>query len=119
MYQYNRSCPCDRCRARGFLAPAILVTIGVLFLVGTITNGHMDFGRTWPVLLIIIGAVKLAQRSASTTGHIDPRFPGYVPVPPVSPAPTAVVPVEGYQPAPPPAPSGNEPEPPSSEVSHG
>lgn len=96
------------------MAPAVLVTLGVLFLLGTLTHGRIEFGsHTWPVLLIVIGAVKLAQRSASTAGHVDPAYPNYVP----GQAPQPVVGVP-YQPATEP-PSPGEPQPPSSEVNRG
>jgi hypothetical protein len=35
----------------------VLVTIGTLFLIQSV--GGPDFGRTWPVLLLAIGLVKL------------------------------------------------------------
>ena len=40
-------CTCDRCRARCLMGPAILVVLGVLFLIDHIVS----FGRTWPALL--------------------------------------------------------------------
>jgi hypothetical protein len=47
-----------------------LITIGVLFLLGEIIPG-LSFGRLWPVLLLAIGGVKLAESLASTEGHVD------------------------------------------------
>lgn len=72
MYRYNRRCACDRCRAHVLLWPAILVTLGVLFLLQEYGSWRFDFDRTWPVLLIVIGGVILAKRNASMNGHIDP-----------------------------------------------
>jgi hypothetical protein len=60
---------CDRCRARGLMGPAVLVTLGVLFLLET--QGVISFGRTWPVLLVVIGLVKVYQGSSATAGHVD------------------------------------------------
>ena len=39
----------------------------------------LGFGRTWPVILLVIGGVKLLQGSASTEGHIPPPGPGTPP----------------------------------------
>lgn len=63
------ACPCIRCRCRVVMGPAILVTLGVLFLLNTLNV--YDFGATWPFLLIVIGIVKVLQTSGPTTGHID------------------------------------------------
>jgi hypothetical protein len=62
-------CGCARCTTRSFLGPAILITLGVLFLMGR-WNGDYGFGRTWPVLLLVIGAIKLAEALASNEGHV-------------------------------------------------
>jgi hypothetical protein len=88
-------CQCDRCRTRRIMGPAMLLTIGILFL---LQNMHMgaNFGRTWPILLLVIGAVKLLQGNASGEGHIPSALPGpyaatgsIPPVPPVAPVPPA------------------------------
>jgi LiaF transmembrane domain/B-box zinc finger len=88
-------CQCARCRTRRIMGPAMLLTIGSLFL---LENLHVaSFGRTWPVILLVVGGVKLLQSSASGEGHIPPSGPGassgggpIPPVPPVPPAPPAV-----------------------------
>lgn len=104
-------CQCPRCRARRITGPAVLVTIGVLFLLETL--GHMGFGRTWPILLLVIGAVQLFQHSASTEGHISfPQGQGVPPAPAASNAPPNVPPPS--VPPVPPAASGGP-----GEVSHG
>jgi len=64
----SQRCQCARCRARRLMGPAVLVTIGVLFLFETL--GSVGFHRTWPILLLVIGGVKLFQGSASTEGHV-------------------------------------------------
>jgi hypothetical protein len=66
-------CDCDRCRANGFMGPAILVTLGLLFLLDRQTG--FSFGRTWPLLLVVIGLIKVLQGNASTAGHIDAGSP--------------------------------------------
>ncbi|HVZ16222.1 MAG TPA: DUF5668 domain-containing protein [Terriglobales bacterium] len=78
-----KGCTCERCRTRGFMGPAILVTLGLLLLLGQFTR--WDFGDTWPILLIVIGVVKMLSSNASTEGHISGylAYPQYVaPVPP-------------------------------------
>lgn len=95
-YRYNPSCGCARCRAHGFMGPAVLITIGVLFLLDQVTHIYwMEFGRTWPALLIVIGLIMFLQHNAPAAGHIPPEYmAGYVPPqavqpwrPPVPPAP--------------------------------
>ena len=63
-------CSCARCRMRGLMGPVILITVGVLFLIGQY-SGRYSFGELWPVILIVIGAMKLLEASASTEGHVD------------------------------------------------
>ena len=91
------SCQCPRCRSRRLMGPAVVLTLGILFLIESL--GRVGFGRTWPILLLVIGGVKLFQSTASTAGHST--------LPPPS--------------GPPPADSGAAPagSTPSGEVSHG
>jgi hypothetical protein len=65
------------------MAPAVLITLGVLFMIDQF-HGR-SFWSLSPVLLIVIGLVKVLQYSASTEGHIPPGYlaPGYVPQTPV------------------------------------
>jgi len=51
------------------MGPVVLITVGVLFLLDQLVPG-MSFGRSWPVLLLVIGGVELARSLASTEGHI-------------------------------------------------
>jgi hypothetical protein len=61
-------CRCAHCRVRGLLGPIILITVGILFLVGQYTRyGFLDL---WPVLLIVIGVVLVAQSLVSREGHL-------------------------------------------------
>ena len=64
----GKYCPCARCRSRGLMGPAILITVGALFLIPQFVH-RLDFGDLWPVILIVIGAVKLFEYGASTEGH--------------------------------------------------
>ena len=67
-------CRCERCRTRKLMGPALLVTIGVLFLLDN--TGRMEFHKTWPAILLVIGVVKLMQSNASSEGHFGPLPPG-------------------------------------------
>jgi hypothetical protein len=89
-------CQCARCRSRRLMGPAMLLTIGFLFLLENLHVGA-NFGHTWPVILLVIGGVKLLQGSASVEGHAPPLgpvttapggpIPPTPPVPPVPPVP--------------------------------
>lgn len=68
-----RNCGCGYCRTRGLMGPAILITIGVLFFIGQYSDWRYTFDRTWPVILIVIGVVKLLSDTVSAEGHIDPN----------------------------------------------
>ena len=74
---YRPYCVCEHCRTRKLMGPAILVTLGVLFLLDNV--GRLEFHRTWPALLLVIGVVKLVQSNASSEGHIGPLPPGIPP----------------------------------------
>jgi len=54
------------------MGPAIMITIGILFLLQTMDV--IRFHYTWPVILIIIGAVQIVAHSASTEGHVQPGW---------------------------------------------
>ncbi|HUS19826.1 MAG TPA: hypothetical protein VMZ25_09265 [Terriglobales bacterium] len=88
MYIRNRYCPCLRCKMNDMMGPALLVSFGVMLLLANVTHGSVRGGTIVAVILIVIGAIKLLQGSASTEGHIPPgSLPAGV-VPPVPPAPT-------------------------------
>jgi len=103
-YQANPACHCGRCRTRGLMGPAVLITLGLLFLLAKLSD--YPFHRTWPILLIVMGAIELLRYRISDSGHLNPgeyRPPntGQTPQgtypPPVAPppAPTAGAPDEG------------------------
>jgi len=74
-YRYNPSCSCGRCRAHGFMGPAVLITLGVLFLLDQVVHVHwLHFDNTWPALLIVIGLVMFLQHNASVAGHIPREY---------------------------------------------
>jgi hypothetical protein len=81
------NCQCARCRANRLMGPAVVLTLGFLFLFSSL--GRVGFGRTWPILLLVIGGVKLYQSSASNEGHVLPAPPPAGPPPSDSGAPPA------------------------------
>ena len=83
--------------ARVLMGPAVLVTVGGLLLLEAV---HVaSFGRTWPILLLVIGLIKVLQSNAPRSGQMQP------------PSPSA----GGAQTPPPPPPAGGEV---SGEVGH-
>src|SRR5262245_10942253 len=80
VYVPNRACSCVRCRTRGLMGGAILVTLGVLFLLQE--YGIFYFDNSWPLLLIVIGLLSFAARSGSIEGHVQPHWAGAAPPPP-------------------------------------
>lgn len=93
----NNQCPCRRCTIRSLMGPAILITLGVLFLLAQLPGDVLDFHNTWPIILVVIGAISLASATASTEGHLQAQ-----PNPPMPPRPQAA-------PPPPPAAPSNPP----------
>ncbi|MGA9640928.1 MAG: DUF5668 domain-containing protein [Terriglobales bacterium] len=82
------------CRRR-LMGPAVLFTIGTLFLLENLEVA--GFHRTWPVILLVVGAVKLFERSGldpyaaanpACGGVIDSQPPPPT-APPGPPPPTA------------------------------
>lgn len=90
-------------RNRGLIGPAVLITVGLLSLIDSYNGPGWD--RTWPLLLLVIGVVKLLDRTTPPPVQTMPPVP---PVPPNIPPPS-VTPV-----VPPPVDV-----PPSGEVNHG
>jgi hypothetical protein len=80
-------CTCTRCAIRGLMGPAVITTLGVLFLLSELLHGMFSFGRTFPILLIVIGAILLASAVAPMDGHINTSGSPGPPVPPAPPAP--------------------------------
>lgn len=121
-YRYNPYCSCGRCRAHGFMGPAVLITLGVLFLLDQLTHVHwLDFSSTWPAFLIVIGLIMFLEHNASPAGHV-PREYGAIP-PAMASGPGYPTPQQPPVVAPPPiapiAPDTNWNRPNDSEVHHG
>ena len=96
-YYRNRGCSCMRCRIRCAMGPAMMITIGVLFLLQTLDV--IRFHYTWPVILIVIGVIQVLAHSAPTEGHVQPTWWSnrmQQPMPPQNPA------AAQYTPPPPP-----------------
>jgi LiaI-LiaF-like transmembrane region len=64
-------CHCQSCTTRALIGPAVLITIGVLFLLHQLQGGRFDFSRTFPVLLVVIGMLLLASSLAPRDGHLE------------------------------------------------
>jgi hypothetical protein len=95
----NPRCRCPRCTIRALVGPAVIVTVGVLFLLQQMRGGYFDFGNTYPVILVVIGALLLASSLAPMDGHINTNAPSVQPMnpppPPAAPGPTP--PQNSYQ----------------------
>jgi hypothetical protein len=86
----NPRCRCPRCTIRALVGPAVIVTVGVLFLLQQMRGGYFDFSNTYPVILVVIGAILLASSLAPMDGHINASAQPVNPVaPPPPPAPGA------------------------------
>jgi hypothetical protein len=85
-------CNCRRCTIRSLMGPAVIIAVGVLFLLEQTRSGF-SFGQTWPVILVVIGIISLASAMAPMDGHITsatavpPASAASPPVPPANPAP--------------------------------
>jgi Domain of unknown function (DUF5668) len=85
-------CNCRRCTIRSLMGPAVIITVGILFLLEQTRSGF-SFGQTWPVILVVIGIISLASAMAPMDGHISsvpiaPAVPpAGTPVPPANLAP--------------------------------
>jgi len=64
-------CHCQSCTIRALVGPAVVITLGVLWLLNEVHGGRFYFGSTWPVLMIVAGLVHLASSMASRDGHVD------------------------------------------------
>ena len=74
-YRYNPYCHCARCRAHGYMGPAVLITLGILFLLAQVSSTYwLDFDRTWPALLIVIGLMLFLRHSAPVDGHVAREY---------------------------------------------
>lgn len=60
--------------------PLMMITLGILLAIDHF--GQYSFGRTWPLLVIVFGVLKLAERAAAP--------PPQEPFPPTMPGGTAI-----------------------------
>lgn len=74
-------CNCTRCTIRALMGPAIITTLGILFLLNELLGGRFSFGNTYPFVMIVIGGMLLASAIAPMEGHVE----AMPPVPPVAP----------------------------------
>ena len=56
--------------ARG---PMLLITLGALLLLDRMSE--LGFARSWPLLVIVLGVLKLAERAALHAGENQPQGP--------------------------------------------
>jgi|GEM_PF-701447 len=68
-YRPNPACSCSRCSTRGLMGSAVLVSLGLLFLLANISD--YPFERTWPVLLMVVGTVKVIRYFTTDKVHIN------------------------------------------------
>ena len=78
------------------MGPAVIIAVGVLFLLHEMRNGYFDFSNTYPFILIVIGAVLLASSLAPMTGHIEPSTASSA----IPPAPPPIAPAAPQNPLP-------------------
>ena len=72
-------CACRRCTIRSLMGPAVIITVGLLFLLDQMRGGFLSFSNTFPIILIVIGVVSLASTLAPMDGHIDGSNPPVLP----------------------------------------
>ena len=75
-------------RRGGLVGPAILITVGTIFLMDR-WFPDFSFHRLWPLILIVIGLVRLLEMSMS------PSDPTTYPAPPQPPPPPSQPPASG------------------------
>lgn len=63
-------CKCERCKISGLMGPAILITLGGMLLLHQM-GWRYGFWDLWPVILVVIGAIKLAESLSSNEGHLS------------------------------------------------
>ncbi len=76
----------------------VLITLGVLLLMNNLYPTRLEFGRMWPVILIVIGVVKIVdylQRPSPVQGPTAAKSPLPPSSPPSAPKPASAVPSSG------------------------
>jgi hypothetical protein len=84
LFGYSGSASSDpSCRTKRLMGPAMVLTVGILLLLSTLEIAH--FRRTWPVILLVVGGVRLLQGSfppGSGTTTMPPSSPDAAQPPP-------------------------------------
>jgi hypothetical protein len=88
-------CHCPRCTIRNLRGPAVVITLGILFLLAEFNGGYFSIFHTWPILLIVLGLMNLASAFSPMDGHIAPAPPVAPGVPPPPPPPVMPPPYSG------------------------
>ncbi len=77
------------------MGPAILIVLGVMLLLHNLayelSMRHLNAHYTWPLLLIVIGVVKIYQGNAPTDGHVPPDTVTQIASGPPPPSPSSEV----------------------------
>jgi hypothetical protein len=73
------------CLIRAVRGPLLLITLGVLLMLQRTTEFH--FSQSWPVFIIVLGVLKLAERAALQAGVRAQSVPPPPPPPPQGSAP--------------------------------
>ncbi len=53
--------------------PLMMITLGILLAIDHF--GNFSFGRTWPLLVIVFGVLKLAERAVAPAEPLPPATP--------------------------------------------
>jgi hypothetical protein len=64
----NTKCGCAYCKLRGLVGPLMIISLGVIFLIAQYSR--YSFFDLWPILLIILGVLLVAQALVPKQGHI-------------------------------------------------
>jgi hypothetical protein len=60
-------CSCAYCRIKSLVGPVMIIAVGALFLFAEYSR--YSFGDLWPILLIVLGVLLVAQALAPKQGH--------------------------------------------------
>lgn len=71
---------------RSVRGPIVLIVLGILFALDQ--SDTLQFSRSWPILIIVFGLLKLAERSFAPPAVYAPHRPPGSP-PPITSAPAA------------------------------
>lgn len=72
-------------RRRGLVGPAVLITVGAILMADRLWPGELGFHRLWPLILIVIGLVRLMEMGMRTDEQQyvpPPATPDHAPLPP-------------------------------------